>query len=189
MSGRPGAAARIVEAAAAQLRAHGAAGMAIHAVADAAAVSKGLVHYHFADKDALCAAVTDALGRRLADRAADPLAAATPATVVDDVWRWLAAELAAGDVAALLTLAQEPTPRTRGALAAVATARRAHATALLTRAYTVLGAAPRVPVALLAEAFTACVDGLVVDAGVRAGADSRAAFEAWMLGLLALGED
>ena len=49
--------ARILQAAQEELVRRGAGALAMHEVADRAGVSKGLIHYHYHDKDALLARV------------------------------------------------------------------------------------------------------------------------------------
>src|ERR687895_419648 len=85
---RPDATARILEAAAARLAVSGASALTMQEVAEAARVSKGLIHYHFHDKDTLLARLVVWMAEGLVRRERAALASSTPTGAIDDLWRW-----------------------------------------------------------------------------------------------------
>src|SRR5689334_16057054 len=99
------AAERILEAAARVLAEQGATGLSMADVAHAAGVSKGLIHYHYRDKDALLARLAGWLVDAVESRERAALAGIAPGQAVDALWSWLEYELALGDIRALLELA------------------------------------------------------------------------------------
>ena len=60
-------------------------------VADAAGVSKGLIHYHFHDKETLLTRLIEWMTHESVDREAATLARSTPKTAVDDSGLWVEA--------------------------------------------------------------------------------------------------
>ena len=90
------AAERILRAAVRCIVASGAAALTMHDVAEEAEVSKGLIHYHFHDKDTLLARVVEWMGQNLVSRERAALENSTPRHAIDDLWAWLSAELYRG---------------------------------------------------------------------------------------------
>jgi AcrR family transcriptional regulator len=185
---RPDATERILKAAAARLAVAGASALTMHEVAEEAGVSKGLIHYHFHDKDTLLARlvlwITEGLVRR--ERAA--LAMSTPHGAIDDLWRWLEAELARGHVRALVELAAWRGGEVRGAAAEAMRVRRAASTASAERLFSLLALRPRVPPVLLGDVLVTFVDGLASVPAGAGGGEARAAFDVLWLALLGLAE-
>jgi AcrR family transcriptional regulator len=162
--------------------------MTMQEVAEEAGVSKGLIHYHFQDKDTLLARlamwIADGLVRR--ERAA--LAASTPHGAIDDLWRWLEAELVRGHVRALVELAGWHGGGVRPATAEAMHMRRRAATASTERLFALLALRPRVPPVLLGDLLVTFIDGLASAPAGAGGADARAAFDVLWLALLGLAE-
>lgn len=199
------AAARILEAAAEILVARGAAHMALHEVAEAAGVSKGLIHYHFHDRDTLLARLAEWMTARMIAREAVVLDGAEPTTAVGLLWERLDGELARGHLRALLELEQEHGPYLRDALDASAVARRDASAATVEKLFTLLELVPRVPPALIAETVLAFENGLArrhrgrdregvprragdEAAGAADGGGARVAFDVFWLAMLGLAE-
>src|SRR5918992_242040 len=99
---RPDATERILEAAAARLTVSGASMLTMQEIAEEAGVSKALIHYHFHDKDTLLARLVLWMAEGLVRRERAALAASAPHAAIDDLWRWLADELARGHIRALV---------------------------------------------------------------------------------------
>ena len=184
----PDAATRILHAAADLLAERGVARFNLQDVAESAAVSKGLIHYHYHDKDTLLTRLVEALGAEVAGRRAAALAASTPTTVIDDLWDWLRGELRRGHLRVLQELAQEPGALVRSAVHAAAAQRRASTAAAIERFLALLGRRPRVAPALLADVVVAFEDGLVLASAVQPEQDPRAAFDVFWQALLTLAE-
>ena len=157
-------------------------------VAEAAAVSKGLIHYHYHDRDTLLTRLVEALVADVVRRQQAALAASTPATAVDDLWTWLRGELRRGHLRVLQELTQEPGALVRGAVHAAAGQRRAATAATLDRLFALLALRPRIPPPLLADVVVAFEDGLVLGAAVQPEQDPRVAFDVFWLGVLGLVE-
>ena len=179
---------RILAAAGRCLVADGAAGLTMQDVASSAGLSKGLIHYHFHDKAALLEQLAGALGEALIRRERAALDAVSPAQAVDTMWRWLQAELARGEITALLELARDPHPGVRAATTLVAARRRETAAETITRLFAALSLAPRVPAGMLAEVAVPFMDGLALHASAVPDADHRVAFDVFWLALLSLAE-
>jgi TetR/AcrR family transcriptional repressor of bet genes len=179
--------ARLVEAAVSLLCTDGAGGVSVQRVADAAGVSKGLVHYHFKDKDALLSACADALASDLIAR--DELArhGRSAATILDALWSAVSSSLVDGRRRALMALYAESPPGVRSVLVRLARDRHAAAAAVLGTMESVLDWTPRVPRATLAAAYVALVDGLALDAAVRPESDQRQAYDAFWFAVLSDG--
>src|SRR5688572_24743307 len=185
---RPDATARILEAAAGRLAVSGASALTMQEVADEAGVSKGLIHYHFQDKDTLLARLVLWMAEGLVRRERAALAASTPHGAIDDLWRWLEAELARGHMRALVELAGWRGGNVRPATAEAMRMRRVAATASAERLFALLALRPRVPSVLVGDLLVTFVDGLAsVPAGVG-GEDTRAAFDVLWLALLGLAD-
>ena len=185
---RPDATERILRAAATRLAVSGASALTMHEVAEEAGVSKGLIHYHFHDKDTLLARLVLWITEGLVRREREALSTSTPHRAIDDLWRWLEAELARGHVRALVELAGWRGGDVSGAAAEAMRVRRMAATASAERLFALLALRPRVPPILLGDLLVTFTDGLAsVPAGV-AGAETRAAFDVLWLALLGLAE-
>jgi AcrR family transcriptional regulator len=185
---RHNAATRILEAAAATVREGGSAAVSLQDVADRAGVSKALIHYHFRDRDTLLARLADWLADAVVAREAAALDAATPQSAIDRTWRWLEAELARGDVRALVALGREPGDAVRGALRDASRRRRERAAATVERLFSLLALRPRVPAPLLADVVVAFVDGLTLEHALLPDRPRRIAFDVLWLALLGLAE-
>lgn len=182
----PDAATRILQASARLFVDRGAARFSLQEVAEAAGVSKGLIHYHYHDRDTLLARLIEMLSAGVVARQRRVMAAATSATAIDDLWSWLRGELRRGHLRVLQELAQEPGALVRGAVLAAAQQRRDAATDAVTRLLDLLDLEPRVPPALLATVVVAFHDGLVLHAAVAPEHDPRVAFDVFWLGMLEL---
>lgn len=179
---------RILEAAAACVVQRGVANLSMQDVADAAAVSKGLIHYHFRDKSHLQAALVDWLTTRIVGRQRAAAGHVRPESAVDLVWSWVEGELRHGDLRALVALSLGADESVHVAVGDALARRRTAATDMVAAVYGALELDPRVPVALLAEVLVAFLDGLAAAVGVAEPADQRASFDAFWLALLTLGE-
>lgn len=157
-------------------------------VAEEAGVSKGLIHYHFHDKETLLARVVEWMTRQLVVREAAALVESAPRHAIDDLWQWLDGELERGHLRVLLELAQWPEPLVHSAVRASATARRAAAAESTARLFALLGLRPRIPNELLADVIVPFVDGLAASAGLEPEWNARAAFDVFWLSLLSLAE-
>lgn len=182
------AAERIVQSAVRRIVASGAHAVTMHEVAQDAGVSKGLIHYHFQDKETLIAVAVDWMTRALVAREERALASSSPRSAIEDLWGWLWEELARGEIRVLLELAEWRAPIVRRATVESAVARRAAATASVERLFALMALRPRVPARLLADVVVAFTDGLVLAAALDQGLNPRAAFDVFWLSLLSLGE-
>ena len=185
---RPDATERILRGAATRLALSGASAMTMQEVAEEAGVSKGLIHYHFQDKDTLLARLVMWIAEGLVRRERAALAGSTPQGAIDDLWRWLEAELARGHVRALVELAGWRGGDVRLATAEAMQMRRVAATVSAERLFALLALRPRVPEVLLGDLLVTFVDGLASAPGGVGGADARAAFDVLWLALLGLAE-
>jgi AcrR family transcriptional regulator len=176
-----------VEAAVRCLVRSGVAGASMAAIAADAGVSKALLHYHYADRARLMAEVTAQLGRRIVGRERAAMDAASGSAAVDALWGWLDAELARGELRALLELAIQQETEVRTAATTAALARSRAATQTVQQLFAGLGLTPRMPPALLADASVAFIDGLAVGT-TTATRDSRVSFDLFWLALLSLAE-
>src|SRR5690606_18592970 len=79
----PDAATRILHASARLFADGGAARFNLQEVAEAAGVSKGLIHYHYHDRDTLLARLIEMLSAAVVARQQRAMAEATPATAID----------------------------------------------------------------------------------------------------------
>src|SRR5919199_673237 len=84
---RASAAERILRAAARAIVERGAAAVSMHDVAEEAGVSKGLIHYHFHDKETLLARLVEWMTRNLVAREEGAIAESQPRHAIDDLWR------------------------------------------------------------------------------------------------------
>lgn len=179
---------RILYAAAARIVAAGTANLSMQDVADAAGVSKGLIHYHFHDKETLLTRLIEWMTRESIERETSTLARSAPKTAVDDLWQWVAGEIDRGHLRVLNELAQERGPLISDAIRLSARARREAAAATVDRLFALLELRPRVPVPLLADVVVAFIDGLAIHASLAPEANHRVAFDVLWLSLLSLAE-
>lgn len=180
------AAERILRGAVRCIVASGAAALTMHDVAEEAEVSKGLIHYHFHDKDTLLARVVEWMTQHLVARERAALENSTPRHAIDDLWGWLAAELDRGHVRVLLELAQWRNPLVRRAIHGASLARREASASSIERLFALLALRPRVPAQLLADVVVPFVDGLAMAMGVDPEFNPRAAFDVFWLSVLTL---
>ena len=178
---------RIVDATVRCLVRDGVAGASMAAIATEAGVSKALLHYHYADRARLMAEVGSQLGQRIVGRERRAMDGVQGSGAVDALWHWLEAELAQGELRALLELALQHEPEVRAATTAVTRAREQAATQTVEQLFAGLGLAPRMPAALLGGASIAFIDGLAVGA-VSSARDPRVCFDLFWLALLSLAE-
>ncbi len=179
---------RILHAAAARIVAAGTANLSMQDVADAAGVSKGLIHYHFHDKETLLTRLIEWMTRESIERESATLARSVPKTAVDDLWTWVAGEIERGHLRVLNELAQERGPLISDAIRRSARARREAAALTVDRLFALLELRPRVPVPLLADVIVAFIDGLAIHASLAPEANHRVAFDVLWLSLLSLAE-
>jgi AcrR family transcriptional regulator len=154
-------------------------------IAATAEVSKALLHYHYADRASLLAAVVSQLSRRIVARERDAMNAASGSGAVDALWSWLESELSRGELRTLLELGMLREPVVQTAYADAARARCRAADETVEQLFTDLGLVPRMPAKLLGAASLAFMDGLAIDTGRR---DPRASFDVFWLALLSLAE-
>jgi AcrR family transcriptional regulator len=179
---------RILYAAATRIVAGGTANLSMQDVADAAGVSKGLIHYHFHDKETLLTRLIEWMTQESIDREAATLALSAPKTAVDDLWTWVAGEINRGHLRVLNELAQERGPLISDAIRRSARVRREAAMVTVDRLFALLELRPRVPVQLLADVIVAFIDGLAIHASLAPDANHRVAFDVLWLSLLSLAE-
>lgn len=182
------AAERILEAAARVLADQGATGLSMADVAHAAGVSKGLIHYHYRDKDALLARLAGWLADAVEQREHAALAGVAPGAAIDALWHWLEYELALGDIRALLELARLREGDAPAAAREAASRRRTIAATTVAALYDALALRPRVPPVMLADVFVAFVDGLALDAVQGPTEVHRVAYDVFWLAMLSLAE-
>ena len=185
---RPSASERILDAVARRIVTGGAAALSMQDIAQEAGVSKGLIHYHFRDKDTLLAHLVDWITEGLVGRERAALAAVTPQTAVDALWGWLEGELERGHIRLLVELAQSPSDMVHQASARSAQRRREAATATIETVFGALALHPRIAASLLAEVVVAFTDGLATRAALMLPAPPRIAFDVLWLSLLSLAE-
>lgn len=182
------AAERILEAAARVLADRGATGLSMADVAAAAGVSKGLIHYHYRDKDALLARLAGWLAEEVESRERAALRGVAPGEAVDALWRWLEYELALGDIRALLELSRLREGDAPVAARTATSQRRETAAATITALFERLALRPRIPAPMLAEVLVAFVDGLALDAVNGPTEAHRVAYDVFWLAMLSLAE-
>lgn len=179
---------RILKAAAARLAVSGAGMLTMQEIADEAGVSKALIHYHFHDKDTLLARLAMWMAEGLVRRERAALATSPPQEAIDDLWRWLDAELRRGHVRALVELASWRSGHVRAAIAETMHLRRVASTASAERLFALLALRPRVPPPLLGDVLVTFLDGVASAPRGGDGVDPRAAFDVLWLALLGLAE-
>jgi AcrR family transcriptional regulator len=178
---------RIVEATIECVARDGATEASMSAIAAAAGVSKALLHYHYSDRARLLAEVVTQLGERLAGRERAALDGADGSRAVDALWQWTERELSLGELRVLQELSLIRDPIVHEAATAVADARRSATGRTIAGLMDQLGLVPRVPVALLGEAWLTFTTGLAMGGVVSAG-DPRVAFDVFWLAMLGLAE-
>jgi AcrR family transcriptional regulator len=185
---RATAADRILFATAQTIAARGAAGLTMSEVAEEAGVSKGLIHYHFHDKETLLARVVVWMTRQLIERERLALANSTGRSAIDDLWSWLSSELERGHLHVLVELTEWREELVRREVQVSVRMRRAAAVESTARLFALLALTPRVPLELIAEAVLAFRDGLAVAAARDSDANPRAAFDVFWLAMLSLAD-
>ncbi|MCU0627190.1 MAG: TetR/AcrR family transcriptional regulator [Gemmatimonadaceae bacterium] len=185
---RAAAAGRILEATSRAITLRGAADVSLQDVAEAAGVSKALIHYHFRDKGELLARLVEWLRAGVVARQDAALAGVTSAAALDALWAWLADELQRGDLRVLLDLALVQGVAVQAAVVATAQARRESAAELVARLHVLLGLKPRVPASMIADTFVAFVDGIALDSVVTPSRNPRIAFDVFWLAILGLAD-
>ena len=183
---RGAAAGRILEATSACIVQKGAADVSLQDVAEAAGVSKALIHYHFHDKGELLARLVEWLRAGLVARQATALTDVSASAALDALWQWLSDELERGDLRALLDLTLVQGESVQAAVRITATARRDAAAQVTAQLFDALGLRPRVPSVLIADAFVAFVDGLALDRVVEPERNARISFDVFWLAMLGL---
>ena len=185
---RGNAAERILAAAADCVSALGAAQVSMQAVADAAGVSKALIHYHFRDRDELLARLVDWLTVELVHGEEVALDGAAPQAALDALWGWRDDALESGRLRALVELGLERGAPVRQAVRRSREARRAQATLTIERLFAAMGLQPRLPPPLLADVTVAFVEGLAGEVALEPDANRRLRFDVYWLSLLNLVE-
>jgi AcrR family transcriptional regulator len=166
----------------------GAAQVSLQTVADAAGVSKALIHYHFRDRDELLARLVDWVTVQVVQGEELALAVADATTALDALWTWLEGELASGHLRALGELAGERGDAVRDAIRRSREARRAQATQTIERLFAALGLTPRLPAPLIGDVTVAFVDGLAAEAAIDPTDNHRLRFDVYWLSVLSLAE-
>ena len=185
---RPATAARILDAARRLVAERGAASVSLQDIADAAAVSKALIHYHFIDRETLLARLVEWTCDALVAREREALRVAQGVSAVDALWSWLEGELARGDVRVMLEVSQDRSPRVQDAARLAAAVRLEAAAQTVDRLFALLGLRPRLGPELMAGAVVAFVDGLSFDAPLTPDRPARASFDVFWLAMLSLAE-
>lgn len=183
---RGAASGRILEATSACIVQKGAADVSLQDVAEAAGVSKALIHYHFHDKGELLARLVEWLRAGLVARQETALTDVSGSAALDALWQWLADELERGDLRALLDLSLVQGEAVQAAVRITAADRRDAATGVITALFKALGLTPRVPAPLIGNAFVAFVDGLALDRVVEPERNARVSFDVFWLAMLSL---
>jgi len=179
---------RILQAAAHVLAQQGATGLSMADVAREAGVSKGLIHYHYRDKDALLARLARWLADEIEGRERRALVGVPPGQAIDALWAWLDDELECGDIRALIELSRLREGDAPVAARVASQRRRAVSATTITTLFDCLGLRARVPAPMLAEVFVAFVDGLAVDATPAPMPGHRVAYDVFWLAMLSLAE-
>jgi AcrR family transcriptional regulator len=157
-------------------------------VADEAKVSKGLIHYHFRDRDALLARLIEWLAEDIMTRERAALDGVVAHEAIDALWHWIESELARGELRVLLELQQDPAAEAALAARRVSRLRHSQAEATTTRLFEMLGLRPRVPAVLMAGVAVAFLDGLAMESPLQPEREARISFDVFWLALLSLAE-
>ena len=185
-STRGAAAGRILEATSACIVQKGAADVSLQDVAEAAGVSKALIHYHFHDNGELLARLVEWLHAGLIARQSTALSGVSASAALDALWQWMSDELERGDLRALLDLTLVQGEAVQAAVRVTAGARRDTAASVVGALFDALGLRPRVPAPLIADAFIAFMDGLALDRVVEPTRNARISFDVFWLAMLGL---
>lgn len=179
---------KILQAAIERVKAAGLVRLSLQDIADEAGVSKGLIHYHFRDRDALLARLIEWLAERVLAREAAVFENRAPQEAIDAMWCWLDAELARGELRVLLELQHDPADG--AALAARRASRLRHGQAGHTaeKLFAMLGLTPRVPPELMAGVIVSFIDGLATESPLQPDREARVSFDVFWLALLSLAE-
>lgn len=188
MTSKPATSALILDAARRLIAERGAAAVSLQDVADGAAVSKALIHYHFVDRETLLARLVDATAAALMAREREALRVAAGVSAVDALWDWLEGELARGDIRVLLEVSQDRSLRVQEAARRAAALRAETAAGTVDQLFARLGLRPRLGPSLLAGAVVAFIDGLAFDAPLTPDRPARASFDVFWLAMLSLAE-
>ena len=179
---------KILQAAIERVKTAGLVRLSLQDIADEAGVSKGLIHYHFRDRDALLARLIEWLTERVLAREAAVFEQRAPQEAIDAMWCWLDAELARGELRVLLELQHDPADGAALAARRAARLRHGQATATAERLFGMLGLRPRVPAELMAGVIVAFIDGLATEAPLQPEREARVSFDVFWLALLSLAE-
>ncbi|MGI8496203.1 MAG: TetR/AcrR family transcriptional regulator [Gemmatimonadaceae bacterium] len=182
------AADRILRAAVRRVVISGVADLTMQQVADEADVSKGLIHYHFHDKETLLARAVEWMTGGIAAREGAALAVSTAATAFDDLWSWLDEELERGEIRVLIELGGSQEPLVSAAVRAAIAVRRDSSSVTVERLFGLLGLKLRIPALMLADVVVAFTDGLAVSVMLDRKRNPREAFNVFWLSLLSLVE-
>jgi AcrR family transcriptional regulator len=183
----PDTRARILEEARAILTAHGADALSMSEVAARAAVSKALIHYHFADKRALLLDVMSEAAGRAGRRVAEAAPSGND-DALERAWKWLDHEARAGDVRVLHELSRNEDARVGEAARASVLEWEAAARGLARAVLDALGVHPRIPSGMCEQLFATYAHGVIARAGAHNGSAERAGFDTLWLALLTLAE-
>ncbi|MEP7344777.1 MAG: TetR/AcrR family transcriptional regulator [Gemmatimonadaceae bacterium] len=179
---------RLLQATVDCVRRLGVAKTSIKAVAREAGVSKALVLYHFGRKNLLLASTSEWLAGRSAQRETDALIRSDASRVLEDLWEWVAEELERGELVAAFEIARQHEPAVDAVTERASRERLLASEKTVAEVFSKLALRPRVPIALLATAQLAFVDGLAIQATQRPNANHRIAFDVFWLALLSLVE-
>jgi AcrR family transcriptional regulator len=179
---------RILAATATRLLGVGAFKLNMQDVADEAGVSKGLIHYHFDNKDTLLARAVEWLAVEINERETHALDGATAQSAIEMLWRWIASELTLGHVRILAELTYYPSPAVQASIQMVAQMRREAASRTVDSLFAALQLRPRVPSDLVGSVLTAFLNGMAVEWAIVADAERRVAFDVFWLAMLSLAE-
>ena len=179
---------RILGATATRLLDVGAFRLNMQDVADEAGVSKGLIHYHFDNKDVLLARAVEWISMEIGTRQSGALDGATAQSAIEMLWRWMSSELALGHVRVLAELGFYPSATVQGSIQAASRIRRAASERTVDDLFAALQLRPRVPSELMASVLTAFMNGLAIEWAVVADAERRVAFDVFWLAMLSLAE-
>ncbi|MEO7457380.1 MAG: helix-turn-helix domain-containing protein [Gemmatimonadaceae bacterium] len=182
----PDARTRIVVAGMRCIIREGIAESSMAAIAEEAAVSKALLHYHFSDRAHLLAAIVTAFGKRITARERAAIANGDDTAPVDALWRWVSNELTRGELQALLTIGTIHDTPVRNALAIVSRNRRDAMQQTIDLLFRRMALTARVPVDVIAEACVVFVDGLALQ--TREPESARLTFDVFWLAMLGLAE-
>src|SRR5690606_36561333 len=132
------AADRIVQGATTLAVSHGVAHVSLQDVAEEAGVSKGLIHYHFHDRETLLARLAESLSARTVARQSAALHGTSIGSAVDDLWVWVDEELRRGQLRVLIELGREPGELPRRAAREAVALRREAGSQMVARLFQVL---------------------------------------------------